>query len=269
MFKYFRPFFFALSITFAIYIAIEELHKYQNANNFYIFSLAVLGIYFIELFISWQSKSSKLVLNFDLKDEVNELSEAFHKLFLPIAMYFSLVLFGKYHYNTAFLPIILGFTFITFFLLLVNVQAFFEYKLNEEHKTHYIYDIIKFIIFFSIADGFSNIYKEGSLSIFLLSGGIAILSFVIITMMVWRIKKIRKQTLAFNLLASLFLSFSFYITQVFGRLNSLETSLVLLFLFYLSAAIIHHKLMNTLTINVLMEYVIIIVFLLTITYGIN
>ncbi len=262
-------FFYALAITLGIYISIEELHRYNNISNFVVFSFAILLIYCIELFTTYQSKSSKVEINFDIEDEINELSHFFHKLILPILLYFSLLAFGYYNYDNQNLIAILFITFIIFYILLINTKAFLLDLKVIEHRTHYVYDIIKFLIFFLIINTLDNYYLSTEGNLLLLSTLSFLTTFLILMLMIWRLGKFRKLTLLYSIIASLAVASFFIAFNSLFIINPLQLSLSLIFLFYISTAIIHHKLMHTLSGSVITEYIVVILLVVAITYGIT
>lgn len=264
-----RSFFYAFSVTAAMYIAIKELHSNSNPSGFIVFTLALFGIYLIEIFSHWRTKSTKVQINFDIHDEINEFSHFFHKIVLPIIFYISLVAFGYYNIKSRSIIILLFFVFITFFVLFINIRAFFEHKLTVEHKTNYVYDIIKFLIFFAGVDSLSNLANFYQTQLIPISIGVFALSFTLLFLMLWRYKKLRQMSAFFSFVASFLIAAIFFISQTGRIVNALQISLSLIFIFYLSAAIIHHKLMRTLTRSVLVEYFVVMLLVLAITYGIS
>lgn len=277
MFKHFpknffdnlKSLFYAFSITAGIYVALTELHENNNMNGFILFSTALFVIYMAEIFIHWINKSSKVEINLNIHDEVNELSHLFHKIILPIALYIALVGFGFYNIKAASLKFLMIGVFIIFFILFINIRAFFENKLTLEHKTHYIYDIIKFFIFFCAINVFSN--SANNYPSFLLAYSLAsgVLCFVIIVLMLWRYKHFQQNSTILSVIPSILIGVIFYFYQMGRVVNSLQVGLGVFFVFYLSTALIHHKVTNTLSRDVLIEYLLVILLVLAITYGIS
>lgn len=265
----FSSLFYSVAITMGIYISINELHKFNNISNFIIFSFAILVIYCVELFTTFQNKSSKVEINFDIEDEINELSHFFHKLILPILLYFSLVSFGYFNFEERNFLVILAVTFFAFFILFINTKAFLLNMQTIEHKTHYVYDVIKFLIFFLLINVLGNAYTSMGVNIAFLSVTAGVISFGLLALMVWRINKLRKKSIFYSLILSFIIGGLFAGFNLLLEINPLQLSLSLIFLFYVSTAIIHHKLMNTLTAGVISEYLIVILLVLAITYGIT
>lgn len=266
--KYFRTFFYSLSVTLGIYIALQELHQNQSINRFILFSLLVLFIYVVEIFSHWRTKSSKVEINLDFDDEINELSHLFHKLILPIGLYFSIVGFGFYNLRSSSLIFLLIAVFVTFFILFVNIRAFFDHKLRAQDKTHYVYDLIKFLIFFCLADVFSNAANNFTDNLVLYAASMIAVTFSLIVLMLWRYDKVHLYSLVYGSIASVFIGIIFFLYHIDRVVNSLQISLGLFFIFYLTSAIIHHLVMKTFSRGVLTEYVLVILIVIAVTYGI-
>ena len=186
--------FYAMAITLGIYISVNELHFFQNTYNFIVFSVATFFIYIVELFTSFQNKSRKIQINFDYNDEVNELSEVFHKILLPIFLYLS----------------ILGFSYF-------------------------------------------NI-------------GVFAISFLINYLMLIRIKMLTNKFVIQSTLNSAIISLVFLALNLGSKFNALQIALILIFLFYISTAIIHHTIRKTLTREVFLEYMVVTTLLLVIAF---
>jgi hypothetical protein len=265
----FGSLFYSLSITIGIYISLQELHVYQNINNFVIFSIALLYIYLIELYTTFLNKNRRIEINLNFNDDVNELSLLFHKIILPIVLYISIIGFGNYNLDSRIMPLILFITFFSFYILFLNTKAFLEKRVEIEHRTHYVYDIVKFLILFLSINTFSNAFRStgSNLELYSILAGSA--NFLILGMMIWRIKKLKFSTLLYTLSSGVLMAGVFYMSNNIYRLSPLQISLCMVFLFYIIAAIIHHSIEGTLKKQVILEYITVIALVVAITYGIN
>ncbi len=263
-----RSLFYAFSMTVGIFVAQQELHQNKNMAGFIIFSIALFLIYIAEIISHWYYKNSKVQINLNINDDVNEVSHFFHKIMLPILLFISFIGFAYYNFEDSSLLIVLGFIFIAFFILFINIRAFFEHKLSIENKTHYIYDIIKFLIFFSTINFISNTVRNEPHYILIYSLLAGALTFMLFILMLIRTKGFRLDYLFYAAIASAFIGLIFFLFHNGREVNALQAALGLLSVFYLSAALIHHRIMKTLTRDVMFEYLIVILLVLVITYGI-
>lgn len=266
--KYFKPFFYSTSLTLGIYVAIQELHENKNTERFILFSILVFFIYLVEVYSHWRSKKAKVQLNMDFSDDVNEASELFHKIILPVGLYFSIIGFAFYNLKSSSLIFMLVGVFVTFFILFLNIKAFFELKNKLEDKTHYVYDLIKFLIFFSLVNVFSNAANNFPENLSIYGISVAITSFTLLALMLWRFEKLHIFSVVYGSIVSLFIGIVFLLYHAERIVNPLQIALGLFFVFYLASAIIHHIVSKTLSKWVLFEYILVIAIVIGITYGI-
>lgn len=266
---YFNSFIYAFGITIGIYISIEELHKFNNTQRFIVFSVLIFLILLLENIIAVLRRNKSVQINFDINDDVNELWHFFYKFLLPFIYYISLVAFGYYNMFTSSIVIILGVTFFTLLLLFINTKAFFQNIKSMESRTHYVYDLIKFLIFFTSINTLAHIQAGDNTLIFITTFSTFLISFALIMLMVWRLNKVRARAYIFGFAFSLLLALIFAVLNYLGQFNPMQISLGLIFAFYLSVAIIHHALLNTLTKGVIVEYLIILLVVFTVVYGIS
>lgn len=262
-------FFYSLSLTIGIYISLQELHEFGNRNNFLTFSVIIFMIYLIEIFVSWQSNQIKHDKTLDIKEVEKELLFSVNKLFLPIALYISLVGFGYYNFKNAILLPILVFTFICFFLLFTNIKAYFEKRRKAESNTQYVYDIIKFLIFFTTINIFVNILANDQKLLFAATVYTFFVSFLLNSLILWKLEKLRYKLIIPSILTSVVIAGIFALLNYIDSLNQLESTLILTVIFYIFIAGIHHIIHKTLTASLAGEYILIVLVIISIAYGIN
>lgn len=267
--NYFNSFIYALGITIGIFISIQELHKFNNVERFLVFSSLIFIILLLENIIAVLKRNKNVEINLDMNDSVNELWHFFYKFLLPFIYYLCLVAFGYFNLYSNSIYIILIFTFFTLLILFINTKAFFQNIKSMESRTHYVYDLIKFLIFFTSVNTFAHIVVNDESTLFLMTLATISLSFALTMLMVWRVNKLRIRSYFFAIAFSVILGFIFYALNVLGNFNPMQISLGLVFAFYLSVAIIHHALLNTLSKGVVLEYLIILLVVFTVVYGIS
>src|SRR5690606_6419698 len=267
--NYLTSFIYASGITFIMYITIDEFHRFQNIPSFLIFSAIIFIILLLENLIAVFARKKSIEINLNFQDEVNELWHLFYKFILPLIYYISLVAFGYYNlFNTA-LYLVLAVTFFTFFVLFVNTKAFFDYIKTFESKTHYVYDIIKFLTFFTLINTISNYHLNHSDLSLLLALIVGIITFTLSSLMIQRVQKLNQVSLLYPTVLGIIVSVLFFALNQLSNFNPLQISLGLLFVFYLSLAIIHHVLLNTLTRAILLEYLVIASAVFIVVFGIT
>lgn len=267
--NFFSPLIYALGITVAIYISIEELHKFNNNDRFFLFSGFVVFILLIENLLALIRRKREVEINLNMNDDFNELWHLFYKFLLPILYYISIVAFGFYNLYSTNILIIIALTFLTFLLLFINTKAFFQNIKQVESRTHYVYDLIKFLIFFTSTNFIVNL-QDGSREVLIISFfGMLVVVFSLVMLIVWRLNKIHLVATIFSVLVSIFISLTFLILILANLFNPIQISLGLFFAFYLAVAIIQHALLNTLTKSVIFEYIVILLAVFAVIFGIT
>lgn len=267
--NFFSSLIYALGITVAIYISLEELHKFNNNDRFLLFSAFVVFILLFENLLALIRRKREVEINLNMNDDFNELWHLFYKFLLPILYYISIVAFGYYNLYSTNILVILALTFLTFLLLFINTKAFFQNIKKVESRTHYVYDLIKFLIFFTSTNFIVNL-QDGSHQTLVISGiGILVLVFALVMLIIWRINKVHIPATIFSILISLFISLTFVILVLANLFNPIQISLGLFFAFYLAVAIIQHALLNTLTKSVIFEYIVILLAVFAVIFGIT
>ncbi|MFS8130647.1 MAG: hypothetical protein ACMG57_01570 [Candidatus Dojkabacteria bacterium] len=260
------PAIYSAGITLAIYAAIQELHKFNNSSQFLIFTAAIFIIIISEIIINYIARSKKVVLNMNFSDDINEISHLFNKIVLPLALYAFIIGFGYYNLSSTILNIVLVLTFVLFFILFVNIRSFFKDALSIESKTHFVYDFFKFIIFFLGVDVIVNYSKGNAIEAF---GGVLALSLSLHLLLLIRQKLSQRRFYLYGILGSIIIATSTSILVSFNRYNQLQISLCIIFIFYLSLAIIQHAISRTLTRSVLFEYLLVLLIALSILLGVS
>lgn len=259
---------YSFGVCISGYLAAQSLYEGQTTTG----TLALFGIGILiivsDIFINFVRKSRRVEINLDFNDKVNEFLLLINNFLLPISLFIGYI--GFIHYNIVNyinLPLII-LNIVVFSILFINIRAFFLDDKREESKTHFVYDIIKFLIFFYI----SNILSH--LSIFFdnlipYAFALFIITYSLMVLMMWKLEKLHKNSLFLSFVGSVFIVLIFAFIQSFLFTNSLQISLALLFIFYITTAIIHHVILKTLQRNVLIEYFAVMLVVLAVLYGIN
>jgi len=267
----FRPFLFSLAIVIGIYISVVELYSNNNQNRFIFFTIATSLIFIFELVDHFWHKSKKVQINLNFGDKINELWEIVNKVIIPAALYFGIVLYAGIHIASINLSILLIFVFFLLLVLFLNINYFFKNNITLEHKTHFIYDLIKFTIFYLYIDVIVN-WASRNVNLqnyFLAFVFVIVVSIILKLLILWKSEILNK----FNIFVVILSSFASGICYiVFALLNFVrvtEISWFLLYLFYISIAIIHHRSEGTLTKKVVYEYFFVSILLFVLFVGLR
>ena len=267
----FRPFLFALAIVIGIYISVVELYTNNNQNRFIFFTIATSLIFIFELVDHFWNKSKKVQLNLNFGDKINELWEIVNKVIIPAVLYFGIILYAGIHIASINLVLLLIFVFFLILVLFLNINYFFKNKVTLEHKTHFIYDLIKFTIFYLYVDVIVNWANrnESILNYFLAFVFVILISMVLKLMILWKSEILNKFNIVVVIFSSLISGISYGIFVLFNLVRVTEISWFMLYLFYISIAIIHHKSEGSLTKKVVYEYFFVSILLFIVFIGLR
>jgi len=267
----FRPFLFALAIVIGIYISVVELYSNNNQNRFIFFTIATSLIFIFELVDHFWNKSKKVQLNLNFGDKINELWEIVNKVIIPAALYFGIVLYAGIHIASMNLPILLIFVFFLLLVLFLNINYFFKNNITLEHKTHFIYDLIKFTLFYLYIDFIVNWASRSAslLNYFLAFAFVVIISMILKLLILWKSEILNKFNIFVVIVSSLISGICYIMFVLLNLVRVTEISWFLLYLFYISIAIIHHKSEGTLTKKVVYEYFFVSILLFVLFVGLR
>lgn len=259
--------FYAVSITTGLYIAIEALVRFENESTFTGFAFILLTIFLVEIYITWQYNVIISKERIDAKLLKYELLHMVHKVLLPMALFGSIVGYSYYNFGTARLTPILVITFGVNYVLFLNIRAYFEHRNQDEHNTHYVFDIIKFLIFFTCVNALFNNGLIHDARIPFLVLGIFVLTFMLTELLVWRLQKQHLFSVVFATISGVIITSMYFILVTQEWFNALQSTLILTILFYFIIAGFHHYVHKTLTNYVLVEYLLVFVMLFGVLYG--
>ncbi len=268
-FKNFWTFFYAFSLTVGIYISLQELHTYNNSSTYLTFSLALLFIFLTEIYITWQTNQLKVAIEISTEVVKYTLVHLVHRVLLPVGLYISLTSYGYYNFTSDSFTVLLVLVFIIFYILFYNIRVYFEHHNKEDHNTHYVYDIIKFLIFYMSLDLYSNLFLTEKISLTVGTILSIVTTYIIVHLMIWRVDKLSKYNSVLTMVASLYVGGVYFILINLEKFNALQIALIASLSFYFLVAIISHRIHHTLSKDVIVEYLLIFVIVFGIMYGLN
>lgn len=257
-----RAAFFSLTLTLGGFLALEQLVK-GSVSNFIQVSLIMCFVFVIELYTSWQYYDA---LQLNAHERPQRKTLLIHHLLLPISTYLSVLTFAYFNRNTGLEVALLVLSFILFTILFVNIRAYYLYKKDLQLHTNYIYDIVKLLLFFCASDTIFNLINNQLrltiLLIPLVTGGLVLL----LTM---RYEKLELKSLNLIGIITFLLTLIAVICIVVLNLTPIQSSLISFLSFYLSTAALHHYFERDLNLNLIVEYLSIIIIAILLVYGVN
>lgn len=257
-----RSLFYALNITLGGLLALQELYLGAR-QNFFLVNLAVVIIFVIELYTSRSYHRNRQIL----PPGVLERKDIWlHHFIVPVSAYFSLVGFTYFNRDPYIIFAMFVISLAVFTVLFTNIQAFYSNLVQLELSTHYVYDIVKLLIFFWSANLIINMVYEGYVIVSLC---LPIISIGMMVLLAERYGKLERSTL--NLIIQLTVVINllaFAIVFLLG-IPSLLASLGIFLIFYLGTAVVYHYMHQDLNKSLIAEYATTLVLALLLIYFIS
>lgn len=264
-----RGIFYGFVVSLGL-VFLTQLLIATSVRHFMVGAFILYFIFIFEVSISW-FYARKVLAQMEIPqvDIYSKYSQLTHHIILPSILYFSFLgIIYIYHLSLPKYFIFL-IAFFTFTLLFVNIRAYYEDKFKLEEKTHYVYDIIKFIVFFLVANSILRLENFLNTPSFFTYLEIALLTLFLNSLILVRNKQINLWTISYIIFASIVLAVVTYILLSFTVFTILSTAIYLLLTNYILSAILHHKLEGTFSKEILLEYLTVLLLSLVILQGLT
>lgn len=191
----------------------------------------------------------------------------YHQVILPIALYIGTVSFLMLqNLNIVASEITIIITSILFYTLLKRIDTYMD-TFNIEESTHYLFNGIKIYIFFILTYSFLEISSSMNVSMIYSILFIFILSLSLLLLLIQRNKQFVSGTVIFAIISAIVITAS-GVGVRFTIRNTLVESFITTGIFYLSSAVLHHKMEGKLSRNLLIEYMLILIIMILVIKGI-
>lgn len=258
-----RPYVYASILT----IGIMMLYTIVRTTNPVQFIFGALSLYLLLLFEIYTTKYYVLELNKQLALENRSIKHRkahwIHHLILPTILFLSLVLFILVNSQINMLLLLTVLSFVLFSFMFINIKAYYERRYMIENRTANIYDVI------SISSIFMLVYSLLILTGFFGNSFLLTLllnTFVLGVMGYLVLSRYDLSDLK-GLLILMFLLFV-YINSFLLLLNFEITVLlhtvIATFGFYYFTVIVNHLSEKTLTLKVILEYLVVFILIFVI-----
>jgi hypothetical protein len=259
--------FYAATIVLGMAVALSELDQ-GHYGNFLRYSCIGVLVMVVELYLGWTEHTRKQYQSpIPHIDQLSKYSKFLHHFVLPLVTYLSLVGFTYFNRQTHLRALILIGTTFLFTILFINIRAYYTHTVKVIESTHFIYDIIKLIIFFCACDAIFNMSMNFGLGVW--GGvGVASISIGLMLLMIVRYNKLELLSFALVIMLSIAVGSLAVFLLVQDRFNAVQLSLMTFLTFYISSAALHHEMDHDLTWEIIVEYIAILVIAMTLLYGI-
>jgi len=260
--------FYAATIVLGLTVALSELDQ-GHYGNFLRYACIGLAVMVIELYLGWSEHTRQQYQTpIPHIDQLSKYSKFLHHGVLPLITYLSLAGFTYFNRQIHLRVVILSSAVLIFTLLFINIRAYYTHTVQIIEATHFIYDIIKLIIFFCACDAVFNIGISFELGAW--GGvGIATISIGLMLLMIVRYNKLELLSLVLIVMLSIAIGALAYFLLSQNRFNPTQLSLVTFLTFYISSAALHHEMDHNLDWKIIIEYIAILALAMTLLYGIT
>jgi hypothetical protein len=219
-------------------------------------AVAVLWIVLcVELFTSYFF-ASKLLKQFGLPSvtSFSATTQLIYHSLLPSLLYFSICGF-VYITNVPGLSwLYFTVTFALFFLLLINIRAYYEDKYRLAESTHVVYDIAKMVIYFNTLLCFLTLADNFDFNFFVRVGLNFTIAALLTLLVLLRQRLTRNYTIPLILLSGLALGYLTTSIGLYLGVANIVTAFYSTLVFYIFNAILHHELNRDLRPALVLEY---------------
>lgn len=263
-----RSFFYAFLTGLGLVFALQLLKDY-GPDKFLIAISITNFVLILEIYINWRY-ATKVLRQIDMPsiNVYNLWGHLINHITLPILLFLSLS--GFVYFNDDDLIRIIAICFLVFInlILFINIRSYYEDEFKVEEKTRFVYDLIKLIIFFFSVNLVLHMKMYWTLDIWIIALLICFLALGLGMLLVYRKGGQGLTTTLYVITSSFAIAVIFMLLDIFG-LVLLGINIIVFLLFYFTLAILHHRLERTLTIEVFMEYLLVLVLALLLFLGIS
>lgn len=246
-------------------IIIEFTFEYYIAYCIIFFSLFITFLYADHL-SHYKKLNQKMIFMLDKRYYLNFL---FQHYILPIMLFIALCVFSYVNIDLTFKFLIILVCSVAFLFCLINIQSYFQNKLQTESKTHSIYDTVKLILFFVLVNIELQFYFSFNLNSFFLIVILIITTIIEVWLIFIRNNIYHINTFIYIISSGIIIAVFAIIGIHLLRFTLLQLNLLLFSIYYLLISVINHKLEGTLNFKVISEYIFVILLSMALMYGLQ
>lgn len=263
-----RSIFYSSLTGLGLILALHFLKEYGR-DSFIIITLGTSLLLIFEVYLDWRY-ATRILRQIDMPtvNVYNLWGNLLNHITLPLFLYYSFA--GFIYFNEDDLIRIVGIFILTIIniILFMNIRSYYRDEFIIEEKTHYIYSIIKLITFFFGVNLILHIMNFWVVDNWFYSLLVTLLSLILGLLLIYR-----KQDQSFGEFVYVLLS-SFVIGVVFLVLNTINVvflgiNIIVFLCFYIALSTLIHRLERTLSREIFVEYILILILAIILFLGIS
>ena len=263
-----RSVFYSFILGLLLLFGLQVLKDY-GSKGFLIVILVNCLILIFEIYLNWRYATRSLrQVDLPLGGVYNIWGHILNHLALPILL--TLSISGFLFFNNDDLIRIISVLIYVFLILilLINIRSYYEDEFKTESVTRYIYEVIKLVIFFFSINIILHLEELLRLDAWIGTFLICVLIVTLGLLLIYRRNQIGFAQIAYLVLSSIVISV-IYIFLDLSNIVLLGVNVIIFILFYFVMSILHNKIERTLTIGILVEYILISILALALFYGLR
>lgn len=261
---YGRGLFYAVTVCLGAVVAFLELDA-GHPGNFWRINFAVFAIFLIELYTNWEiRKQGRVQVKWRNLDDYSSWGHLVNHLLIPAGLYAGIAIFTFFNPSNSLRIAMLIVTALLFTVLFTHIRAYYTDQTQLLKDTRYVYDLAKLLLFFTVTDGLLNFFQVELGGTALAVPIIAAVMFLLLWLLLLR-ENTPSNTL--TMLAGGVAACSGTLLLILAAATSLtilQLSFIALILYYISTAGFLHLLAGDLNKQILAEYILILLMVVTI-----
>lgn len=257
--KHFRSLFFSGVLTVGFYILIY-IHTFDPIKFFWVAAAILYMVLVLEVTsVKFWAKKKLMQYSIPMVNRYTYIAQQILHIVLPSLTYWSIISFIYFEPNPGMWIPFLFMIFLLFWGLFTNVRAYYEDKFKLESKTHYIYDLLKLLVYWLLSFGIFNVHYAYNVPILIISFFIFLFSAILLMLSYVRtsLHEYKPEDVIYVFINASVIAIISGLLLMSSSVNSIKSTFFSFILYYLAVGIMHHKQRRDLTKEILMEYILI------------
>ncbi|MCA9386148.1 hypothetical protein KC717_05870 [Candidatus Dojkabacteria bacterium] len=231
------------------------IRTFTFVSHFWIGASILYLVFVIEvLVVQFWAQRKLMQLNIPVVDRYSLITQIIMHGALPSLSYWGIIGFIAFDPNPGIWIWFLIGIFLLFTTLFTNMRAYYEDKFKLEQRTHYIYDLLKLVIFGLLSFDVIGFGLRLELNPLIISFFIMLIATFLLLLTLRRYHNLFDHSIFYVIVNTVMLGGATFVLLLFEVFSLFEVSLVVFLLYYISAGVLHHKLMRDLTVELVFEY---------------
>jgi hypothetical protein len=263
-----RSIFYALTVNLGLWVANLELSA-GNVTTFWQVGMAMMGVFFIELYSSFLSvRTGKIPLNSLSFDDYTRTGQLINHVAIPAALYLGLLLFLFNHRQTEIQLVVLAVNFLISIFLFAHLRAYFARQQHLLQLTHQAYDLAKLLTIFCI----SSVLLQSTVNLSARIAGvfaIAALMFSLELLILKRYNHLHVRLVLIVAALVLIVAVAVFVLAASTLISPMQLSFVVLVGYYIITAGLQHYIQNDLSRELVAEYILVLASIVVVLWGLS